>query len=365
MKSLLKLFFLLSGSYIFSQYMTDFNYQFIVNNLYIIGSLLIVASVVPDYSFKIVGISSLAYTIYFTSQVFAFEPYLNMIPKEWEIGIYIVGGLFLLGLFKKMSSQLSLTLLLNAIFLFVAYNKMFTLYKQYSPEFLHQYMKFFPLQIQLISMSVMKVIAWPIAVFFESFFNGLGMVVRKILSFFKLSIPKMAKKVNVDTTMEEIDDFGQDTNDMTVRGDMFEDFIASMWRQMGYKAYNVKELKEAFVDGNPIIDLPKEIQKFGNARPDKGLDVVVWNKDGSVKLIQAKHYSKDVGQEPVMEIIMAKSFWVQCFPKGTKFELEVWTNRGYKQSAIDYAKTSNVKLVGRKDIAKILNKFNNRKIKKI
>lgn len=178
----------------------------------------------------------------------------------------------------------------------------------------------------------------------------------------KWSLPEFTfgSKENIDLatekTMEEIDDFGKGEASQTVKGDMFEDFICSCWKRMGYEAYTVAELKA--MGKHPETVNP-------NVRADKGLDVVVYRMDEDgvpyIYFIQAKHYSNPLNSTPVYEVLKAEYNWKGVFKLPVK--KAVWTNSTFTEDAEQEARNTEVELIDRIKLALWLK--NEVKIKKI
>lgn len=268
---------------------------------------------------------------------------------------YIIGACFFVffALLKKIDGKFIATTIPTCLFLFI--------FDKYGYSFISDYVKGYNNYVyHVVSVGLILSLA-PVS---SSIHWLITLIIDPITSLFHslFRIKPKRKNQNVNITMEEIDKFGHGAKSQTVKGDMFEDFIAICWRKLGYEAYTVAEIKEENKrKSNPRIPLPKEVN-FDRA--DKGLDVVVFMKDNTVKLIQAKHYSNPLGDKPVEEVVKAHVFWKNCFNKDTKFQLEVWTNNTFKKSAYQYAKKVNVGLVGRKKLAHFLvNDLKNNKIK--
>jgi hypothetical protein len=136
-------------------------------------------------------------------------------------------------------------------------------------------------------------------------------------------------------TMEQIDAFGQGQAP-TVGGTMFEEYLLSIYRQLGYTAHTIAELKK------------KGIVKIAGF--DQGADLLVeYVENGQVKkaVIQCKHYKNNVDNKAIQEAHAAKGFY-DC-----QIAIVV-TNAGFTKASIELAKKLNVELVDRQQL-QILN----------
>ena len=108
----------------------------------------------------------------------------------------------------------------------------------------------------------------------------------------------------------------------------FEKFLADVFRTSGY------DVEETKLSG------------------DQGADLFA-AKFGKKVVIQAKNYSGSVGNTAVQEAISAKNFY-GCD------EAMVVTNSYFTKSAIELANATSVRLIGRADLQKYLDEYNQR-----
>jgi hypothetical protein len=109
-------------------------------------------------------------------------------------------------------------------------------------------------------------------------------------------------------------------------GFQFEDFLAEIFRAMGY---DVKETKRT---------------------QDQGADLFVTRFDKNI-VIQAKNYSGSVGNSSVQQVISAKTFF-GCD------EAMVVTNSYFTRSAKELADSTGVRLIDRDELQKYLDDYN-------
>lgn len=105
-------------------------------------------------------------------------------------------------------------------------------------------------------------------------------------------------------------------------GREFEKYLAVLFKKNGYKT---------------------QITRASN---DYGADLVI-EKDNVRTVVQAKRYSKKVGIKAVQEIVSAKNFY-------SAHRCMVITNNYFTDSAINLAKSNNVKLIDRDKLVAML-----------
>jgi restriction system protein len=170
----------------------------------------------------------------------------------------------------------------------------------------------------------------------------------RILSRIKMRIfSKRKEPCSIDLTLDQIDAFGdkKSSDYAFIKGRMFEDYIANLYRTAGYNAKTTTELRD---EGK----LPPSIQQRGGSG-EQGVDVLVEipQKNGTVKLlaIQCKHYSNKVENSAVQEIATALAMYKA--DQGC-----VITNNLFTGPAKDLALANNVILVDRHGLAKMIEK---------
>lgn len=109
-------------------------------------------------------------------------------------------------------------------------------------------------------------------------------------------------------------------------GFQFEEYLAVLFRKHGYKA------------------------KITKSSGDYGADLILI-KNGEKTVVQAKRYSQKVGIKAIQEIVAAKNYY-----KADKSM--VITNNYFTAPAIELAESSNVELIDRKKLIKMLSKLN-------
>jgi restriction system protein len=147
-------------------------------------------------------------------------------------------------------------------------------------------------------------------------------------------VPRKCPEINL--SLEEIDKMG------TTSGKWFEEYIAEVYRTMGHKAHTTTEMRQ-------LGTLPKSIMKQRGCG-DQGVDVVVDSNErtGNRRIIvQCKHYSQNVGNSAVQEIVGAMKMY-----KGDK--AVVITNQYFTESAINLAKENDVTLIDRSNLPQLI-----------
>lgn len=144
---------------------------------------------------------------------------------------------------------------------------------------------------------------------------------------------KYFKKKNA-FTIEEIDAFGGGNSQKG--GDIFEHYIAGLYKRMGYHAETISELKK------------KGIVKTKGF--DQGADVIIDYYEGNEKkrgVIQCKHYKNTVGNSAVQEVVAALAY----------FKADVGiivTNNFFTPAAVELASANKVVLVDRNKLKQLI-----------
>jgi HJR/Mrr/RecB family endonuclease len=141
-------------------------------------------------------------------------------------------------------------------------------------------------------------------------------------------------------TMEQIDAFGNGNS--KIGGTLFEDYLVNLYRQLGYNASSIAELKR-----QGIIKM-KSV--------DQGADILIeYQENGQIKkaIVQCKHYCNTVGNKAVQEASFAREFYNNKFQMNIAIAMVI-TNNYFTPQAVEAAQHSNVVLVDR-DQLKILN----------
>ena len=125
------------------------------------------------------------------------------------------------------------------------------------------------------------------------------------------------KKITSTTkpmTIEDVDNL----NDF-----LFEAYIGAMYEKQGYKVYIT----------------PRS--------GDKGIDVIAM-KGSDNYAIQCKHSKNNIGQECMSEVLSGAKYYETIY--GKSFIPLTWTNSHYSSSAIDFARTIDIKCCDRDDL---------------
>ncbi|MBX2986716.1 MAG: restriction endonuclease [Bdellovibrionaceae bacterium] len=176
-------------------------------------------------------------------------------------------------------------------------------------------------------------------------------VVYRLLKFLVLRLyyklfPRKLPEINL--TVGQIDKMG------STSGKWFEEYIASLYRAMGHQAQTTTEMR---ANGT----LPKAIMKQRGCG-DQGVDVVVdvinKNQEKERIIVQCKHYSQNVGNSAIQEIVGAMKMY--------KGDLAVVvTNQYFTESAINLAKENNVVLIDRNRLPKLIDSAVKKKLKAV
>ena len=146
----------------------------------------------------------------------------------------------------------------------------------------------------------------------------------------------------INKSLSEIDKFGN--GDTYEKGRIFEEFIAQMYRAIGYDAKTTTQLRK---EGK----LPPSIQSRGGSG-EQGVDVIynILTEEGSKKvLIQCKHYSQKVSNQAIQEIVGAMKLY-----KGD--HAVVITNNYFTKPAIELALANGVTLIDRDRLKDVIAK---------
>lgn len=119
----------------------------------------------------------------------------------------------------------------------------------------------------------------------------------------------------------ELNEFNIDT----LSGEDFEKYIACFLSLYGYKV------------------------EFTKTTGDYGADLIVTN-DEDITAIQVKRYSKPVGISAIQEVVAAKAYY-------NASKCAVVTNNYFTPSAVNLAKSNNVKLIDRDALLQAINKL--------
>lgn len=104
---------------------------------------------------------------------------------------------------------------------------------------------------------------------------------------------------------------------------LFEAYIGALYEKQGYK----------------VQITPRS--------GDKGIDVLAF-KDGTNYAIQCKHSKNNIGQECMSEVLSGAKYYETIH--GKSFIPLTWTNSHYSSSAIDFARTIDIKCCDRDDL---------------
>lgn len=150
-------------------------------------------------------------------------------------------------------------------------------------------------------------------------------------------------------TLKEIDSMG--SGDSYEKGRQFEEYVAQLYKKLGYKAMTTTEMRQKKL-------LPELIQKRGGSG-EQGVDVVVYDHKNKEKiLIQCKHYSSKVSNSAIQEIVAA-------IPLYKANRGIVITNNFFTEPAKELAFANNIFLMDRKKLAKFIESVNGIKLEDI
>jgi hypothetical protein len=147
------------------------------------------------------------------------------------------------------------------------------------------------------------------------------------------SIFRRFKRPAFYKTIEQIDNFGRNRFGKIINtklgGTLFEEYVVSLYRAMGYEAATIAELKA--------------LGKVKTKGVDQGADILVkFVENGNARkvIIQCKHYQNSVGNSAVQEAYTAINMY-GCD------QAVVITNNYYTPAAIELAQKNNVILIDR------------------
>lgn len=165
---------------------------------------------------------------------------------------------------------------------------------------------------------------------------------RKQYNVLKLKI-KGVPPCPIRKTLKQIDALGN--GDTYEKGRQFEEYIAQMYRVIGYNAKTTTQLR---AEGA----LPASIQARGGSG-EQGVDVIypVYSPDGTCRkvIIQCKHYSQKVDNKAVQEIVAALSMY-------EAHHAVVITNNYFTKPARELAEANGVTLIDRDRLAEVIDK---------
>lgn len=145
----------------------------------------------------------------------------------------------------------------------------------------------------------------------------------------------------INKTLAEIDKFGK--GDTYEKGRQFEEYIAQMYRVIGYNAKTTTQLR---AEGK----LPPSIQARGGSG-EQGVDVIynIYTPQGEAKktIIQCKHYTSKVDNKAVQEIVAAMSLYEAD-------HAVVITNSYFTKPAKELAEANGVTLIDRDRLAGVI-----------
>ena len=184
------------------------------------------------------------------------------------------------------------------------------------------------------------VLGWPFRKLYES-----SSVVRKMWSKFSGE-----PGIDVKKSLSEVDAFGN--GDTYQKGRIFEEYVASIYRALGYRAMTTTEMRQKGL-------LPPSIQRRGGSG-EQGVDVVVerdfvdpedpYQREQTHRLlIQCKHYSSKVDNKAIQEIVTALPLYEGDFAA-------VITNNFFTEPAKELAHIHNVTLIDRAMLPELMDK---------
>lgn len=146
----------------------------------------------------------------------------------------------------------------------------------------------------------------------------------------------------IDLSLSQIDRFGN--GDTYEQGRQFEEFVAQIYRVLGYNAKTTTQLRAEGL-------LPPSIQARGGSG-EQGVDVVVPvydSQSGNEQkiIIQCKHYSKTVGNSAIQEINSALALY-------QAHKAVVITNNYFTKPAKELAAANGVRIIDREGLVKLM-----------
>jgi restriction system protein len=173
-----------------------------------------------------------------------------------------------------------------------------------------------------------------------------GLAIAGVISGILVAARRGFKQHFTAKSLEEIDNLGN--GDSRAGGFLFEDYIASLYNELGYEAHTIAELKR------------KGIVKTKGF--DQGGDVIlkfINNGRLVVAVVQCKLYSKPVSNKAVQEAHTAIGIYKPLV--GAEMAI-VLTNNYYTDAAIELAQANNVALVNRDQLAALIERAKNPKL---
>jgi len=187
--------------------------------------------------------------------------------------------------------------------------------------------------IQYFFSKIFEFVVWPFLFIKEKILFG----IKKIWFKFR-KIPSCP----INKSLSEIDNFGN--GDTYEKGRIFEEYIAQMYRVIGYDAKTTTQLRK---EGK----LPPSIQARGGSG-EQGVDViynVLTEQGGKKVIIQCKHYSQKVSNQAIQEIVGAMKLY-----QGD--HAVVITNNYFTKPAIELALANGVTLIDRDRLKEVISK---------
>lgn len=200
--------------------------------------------------------------------------------------------------------------------------------------------------LQLLKYTIVKTL-WTIFAPVRWIRSGVTQLIKKI-RFKALGAPPCP----INISLEKIDQLGN--GDTYEKGRQFEEYIAQIYRVMGYNAKTTTQLR---AEGK----LPPSIQARGGSG-EQGVDVIVpvysvdpksGNTIEEKILIQCKHYSQKVPNSAIQEIVAA-------LPVYNGQKAVVITNNFFTKQARELAVANGVRILDRKDLAKLIENATNK-----
>lgn len=173
---------------------------------------------------------------------------------------------------------------------------------------------------------------------FFSKVTGISSLWKKIKNIFK----SKNQHCSIDLSLSQIDQLGG--GNINQKGRLFEEYVAEVYRTLGYNAQTTTSLRE---QGR----LPEGIQKRGGSG-EQGVDVIVEYVDQKTKTrafmaIQCKHYSNKVGNSAVQEINAALPLYKASMGI-------VITNHYFTKQAQELAAANGILLIDRDGLGKLV-----------
>lgn len=149
-------------------------------------------------------------------------------------------------------------------------------------------------------------------------------------------------KINTLKTLKEIDAMGN--GDSYEKGRQFEEFVAQLYRNIGYDAKTTTEMRKKGI-------LPESIQKRGGSG-EQGVDVFIYDhRTKENVVVQCKHYSSKVSNSAIQEIVASMPLYKAS--RGI-----VVTNQYFTEPAKELAFVNKIVLIDREGLAKFISEAN-------